>query len=140
MYFFDTSALIPLFDNAHVHTAPSSNSFHSLRTGERACSQHSLAEVFNTLTKSSYPSRATAPQANEFLAYLSQQLSIVPLVSEDYLQAAAVLAGLGRGGPLIYDALILQAARKIHAVTIYTWNVRDFTMLAPDLADRIRTP
>jgi predicted nucleic acid-binding protein len=69
-----------------------------------------------------------------------RRLSLVALDGADYLQAAESLASLNLGGPLIYDALLLQAARKVNAETIYTWNVRHFQRLAPDLAARIRTP
>ena len=68
------------------------------------------------------------------------RLSLVNLDGAEYLQSAQGLAQLNLGGPLIYDALLLQAACKVNAETIYTWNVRHFQLLAPDLAARIRTP
>jgi predicted nucleic acid-binding protein len=49
-------------------------------------------------------------------------------------------ANLGHSGGMIYDALHLACARKVEAEQIYTWNVRHFRMMAPDLADRIVTP
>ena len=140
MIFFDTSAMVPLFGPYHVHSPRSRDAFHALRPEERACSQHSLAEVFNTLTKPSFSHGASPTQANEFVRYLKQQFLVVRLEAGDYLQATSVLANLNRGGPLIHDAIILEAARKVDADEIYTWNVKHFQQLAPDLADRIRTP
>jgi len=49
-------------------------------------------------------------------------------------------ANLGRSGGMIYDALLLACARKVQAERIYTWNVKHFQTVAPDLADRIMTP
>jgi predicted nucleic acid-binding protein len=43
-------------------------------------------------------------------------------------------------GGIIYDALLIACARKIDAERIYTWNVRHFQMVAPDLAERIVEP
>ncbi len=40
----------------------------------------------------------------------------------------------------IFGALLLAWARKVSAVRIYTWNVRHFQLVAPDLKDRITTP
>ena len=36
-------------------------------------------------------------------------------------------------GGQMYDVLIAVAARKAHAATIVTWNVRHFTALAPSI-------
>ena len=33
----------------------------------------------------------------------------------------------------MYDALIAQAALKVHAETILTWNVRDFSLFAAEI-------
>lgn len=58
----------------------------------------------------------------------------------DYLAAVDALIDLRLSGPKIYDALLLQCARKVNAEAIYTWNAGEFRRLAPDLAARIRTP
>ena len=41
---------------------------------------------------------------------------------------------------IVYDALLKACARKCKAQVIYTFNERHFTRVAPDPADRIRTP
>jgi predicted nucleic acid-binding protein len=138
--FFDTSTLIPVFADIHVHSAPSAAAFTSVPAASRACSQHSLAEIFNSLTKPASQEKATPAQAGEFLAYLRGQLKIVELAPKDYFTAVDALIRLNYSGPLIYDMLLLQCARKVNAETIYTWNDKHFKRLAPDLAGRIRTP
>jgi predicted nucleic acid-binding protein len=47
---------------------------------------------------------------------------------------------MGLAGGIVFDALLLACARKVDAERIYTWNVRHFRMVAPDLAERIVTP
>ena len=46
----------------------------------------------------------------------------------------------GCAGGRVYDAPHLAAARKANCEQIYTFNLRQFCELAPELADRIRTP
>jgi hypothetical protein len=48
-------------------------------------------------------------------------------------------ATLGIAGGGIYDAFHVSCARKVNAEITYTWNIRDFQRVAPDLADRIVT-
>lgn len=140
MIFFDTSALIPAYIDGHVHSRPSQAAFDAVPPASRACSQHSLAEIFNTLTRPSFAYRATPSQAGDFLSFLRGHAKIVELTTKDYFAVFDALVRLNLSGALIYDALLLQCARKVNAETIYTWNVRHFQQLAPDLATRIRTP
>jgi predicted nucleic acid-binding protein len=47
---------------------------------------------------------------------------------------------LGLSGGIIYDALLLLCAKSVDAERIYTFNVRDFQRLMPDVANRISAP
>jgi predicted nucleic acid-binding protein len=47
---------------------------------------------------------------------------------------------LGFASGRIYDALLLRCAAKVKAQTIYTWNLKHFRAVAPELAGRMRTP
>jgi predicted nucleic acid-binding protein len=69
-----------------------------------------------------------------------ERLTPIPISSEEYLESLRNTARLGHSSGMIYDALHLASARKVDAQRIYTWNVRNFRSLAPDLADRIITP
>ena len=138
--FFDTSVLAPVYLSIHVHHGPSLALYSELSSGAGYLSLHSLAELYNTLTKPATPGRMSPVHALDCLNDVKMRLSLVNLDGAEYLQAALGLASLNLGGPLIYDALLLQAARRVNAETIYTWNVRHFQRLAPDLASRIRTP
>ena len=58
----------------------------------------------------------------------------------EYLDAAERIANLGFLGGIICDTLLLACARKVNAERIYTWNIRHFRLVAPDLSDRIAQP
>lgn len=68
------------------------------------------------------------------------RLTPVTLTAEEYMETLRRAANFGRAGGIIYDALLLACARKVQAEQIYTWNVKHFQMVAPDLAHRIMTP
>src|SRR5580692_2985567 len=64
--FFDTSALVPVFDSDHVHHAPSLARFAKLPpdgTGNAYCSLHSLAEFYASTTRMPPPHRMEPDEA-----------------------------------------------------------------------------
>jgi len=67
---------------------------------------------------------------------------IVPiaLTSNEYIETLKSCAALGLTGGTVYDALHIASARKSSAERIYTWNLRHFRRVAPDLAGRIVEP
>jgi predicted nucleic acid-binding protein len=59
----------------------------------------------------------------------------------DYLWVLQRAAAENVRGGQVYDALILKAAERAGAATIYTWNLRHFSQIAwPAVAGRLRTP
>ena len=103
-------------------------------------STHTIAEVYNTLTAMP-PSMRLSPR-DAVLAVDTFLLRLMPITlsAEEYVETLHRTATLGYSGGMIYDALHLACARKADAERIYTWNVRHFQMVAPDLAERIATP
>jgi predicted nucleic acid-binding protein len=71
---------------------------------------------------------------------IASRMMVVALEPEEYLTAIRDAAKLRIAGGTIYDALMVNCARKVNAQRIYTWNVRHFELVAPDLAGRIVTP
>jgi hypothetical protein len=65
---------------------------------------------------------------------------IVTLTPEMYRETIQECADRGWIGGRIYDALHLCRAKKAACDRIYTFNVRHFQQLAPDLAERIGAP
>jgi hypothetical protein len=46
----------------------------------------------------------------------------------------------GVTGGTVYDALLATCALKVNAETIYSWNVRHYRELGPDVGTRLQRP
>ncbi len=138
--FFDTSALIAAFWGGHAHHQSSVTRLGAASKKQSACSLHSLAEVYAVMT--ALPVRPLIPpeQALLFVEEVRDRLTLVSLKSEEYFAAISKTAGRGFGSGRVYDALLLACAEKVRAQTIYTWNLKHYQALAPELAARIQTP
>jgi predicted nucleic acid-binding protein len=79
-------------------------------------------------------------QALLFVEAVQKRLTPVSLDQWEYFEAIQKAAEQGLTGGRIYDALLLRCAAKCNARSIYTWNLKHFQMIAPELAGRIRTP
>ncbi len=138
--FFDTNVLIAASQRQHLHHEASLLRLAPMDLGSGACAAHTLAEVYSTLTKCSGPYRLLPSHAGLFVDDVRVRLTLITLEPAEYVQAIEQATKDGISGGLIYDALLLACARKIEAEWIYTWNVRHFRAIAPDLAERIVTP
>ena len=79
-------------------------------------------------------------QAVLFVREVRDRLTPVTLEETEYFAAIEKAGERGFTSGRIYDALLLGCAAKAKAQTIYTWNVKHFRDLAPELAGRIHTP
>jgi len=79
-------------------------------------------------------------QALLFVQEVRDRCTIVTLTEDEYCEAIQKAAERGVTSGRIYDALLLRAAAKAKAETIYTWNLKHFQLIDPRLADRVRTP
>lgn len=84
--------------------------------------------------------RISSDQAMLFLGHLRQRLTIVALTETEYFQAIEDNAALGIVGGTIYDALLARCAIKVRAETLYTWNLRHYKLLGPDIEKLLKTP
>ncbi len=140
MIFLDTSVLIATAQVSHVRHKPSRDLWNQCARHSTAVSSHTIAEVFNTLTSMPPALRLAPRDAVLAMETFLQRLTPVTLSAEEYMETLRRTANLGHSGGMIYDALHLACARKVQAEQIYTWNVKHFQMVAPDLAERIMTP
>jgi predicted nucleic acid-binding protein len=138
--FFDTSVLVAVFHADHEQHGPSLSAFLKFSRREAAAGAHSLAEVFSTLTSLPGKHRVAPDQAILFLQTMRERLTLVPLSEADYYDALDAAAARGIAGGAVYDALLARCAMKVRAETLYTWNLRDFQRLGPDVSARVRTP
>jgi predicted nucleic acid-binding protein len=138
--FFDTSVLIATFWRGHVHHEASILLFASASKTQSACALHSLAEVYAGMTALPVKPPVPSEQALLFVQEVQKRLTLVSLGESEYFETIQRVAELGFTSGRIYDALLLRSAVKCRAKTIYTWNLKHFCALAPELAPIIRTP
>ena len=138
--FLDTSILVAAFYDEHEHHAPSFDIFlrQEMQTGCTAA--HCLAEIYSVLTGMPGKNRATPDEALLFLGNVRERLTLVALTGDEYASALERAAVNGISGGGIYDAIAGECAKKSGAEAIYTWNVKHFTRLGPDIAERVRRP
>ena len=139
-WFFDSSVLIPVFIEDHVHHDRSFAAFAAANRRLAGCAAHSLAEVYAGVTRLPGKNRMSVDQALIVIENILEQLTVVSLESNEYLQVIRRAAENGIVGGTIYDALIVSCASKAEAETIYTWNDRHFRLLGPGIASRVANP
>jgi predicted nucleic acid-binding protein len=138
--FLDTSVLIAASDAADPRHPSSRPLLAAATPATTACGAHTLAEVYAVLSRLPGGKKARPDLAGLLVEQIAARMTVVPLSAEDYVATLREMAYMGLSGGIVFDALHLACARKIGAEQIYTWNVRHFRMIAPDLADRIFTP
>ena len=138
--FFDTSVLVAAFWRDHQGHAASLRLFAAARKANSACSIHSLAEVYSTMSRLPVKPPVPSEQALLFVQEVRARLRLISLEEDEYFQAIHDLADQKFVGGRVYDALLLRCASKCGAQQIYTWNVKHFRAIAPELSDQIHTP
>jgi predicted nucleic acid-binding protein len=138
--FFDTSALVPVFLEDHVHHERSLQVFANADKRRDYCAAHSLAEVYATLTRLPGRHRLSGEQVLLFLENIREHLTLIALTGDEYNAAIRVAAEAGVMGGTIYDALIAHCALKARVDALYTWNTRHFVQFGVTIAKRLRTP
>jgi predicted nucleic acid-binding protein len=141
--FCDTSVLVAACIRKHPHYERARPVLESIASGrdDGVMSAHSLAEVFSALTSVPVMPRIMPSEARSLIvANIQRHFRLVAITSDMYERAVEVCAARGLGGGKVYDALLLECARFSKAERIYTFNLKDFRLLAPDLSVRIAAP
>jgi predicted nucleic acid-binding protein len=138
--FLDTSVLIAANDNDHEKHAESRPLLAAATQENCACGVHSLAETYANLSIVKGSRQQRPETALRLVQQIAGRMTVIALDPEEYITAIRDAARLRIAGGTIYDALLVACARKVDAGRIYTWNVRHFQLVAPDLAERIVTP
>ena len=138
--FFDTSVLVAAFWAGHVHHGASIRLLASAHKKHSACGVHSLADLYASM--SALPVKPVIPPEHVllFTQEVRTRLALIALDEDEVFATLEKAAGAGVAGGKVYDALLLRCAEKCGAQSIYTWNLRHFQRIAPNLAERIRTP
>lgn len=140
MIFLDTSVLVAIAQVDHVHHAPSRELWNGCAAKETAVSTHTLAEFYSSVTSMPPGVRLSGRDAMLALETFLRRIAPIALAASEYIETLNSCAAAGLTGGTIYDALHVACARKVNAERIYTWNVRHFQRVAPDLAERIVAP
>lgn len=138
--FFDSSVLLATFLADHQHHQPSMDAFLRANPREDSCAAHSLAEIYATATRLPGKHRVSGDQVLLFLENIRERLSVIALTSGEYSEALKDAAAMGIAGGTVYDALIAFCAIKARADCIFTWNIRHFQRLSPEISRLVQTP
>lgn len=139
----DTSVLVAASVLSHPHHTQSAALLKQIRSGklEAVISAHGTAEFYAVLTRAPltppvYPSEAWRLLAENILPHFH----IAALSATQYTSVLRQAAERGWTGGLVYDALHIAAATSNQCKRIYTFNVRHFLQLAPQLQGDICSP
>lgn len=103
-------------------------------------SSHTLAELYSFLTtnKGNNFDEPLAPTSAATLIHSGLAVAeIVDLSKDDYYQIIRQMANLGLSGGIVYDAIIVKAARKAAVDRLVTNNVKHFVRVWPDAGDEV---
>ena len=114
--------------------------FANAQPNDSSCALHTFAEVYSALTAMPVQPKFWPAQAELCVQEIRQRVTAISLNADEYLATIHRAAERGFSGGKIYDALLLACAVKSGAEVIYTWNLKHFRAIAPELADRIQTP
>ena len=140
MIFLDTSVLVPIAQASHVHHHPSLKLWQTIADKKIGISVHAMAETYATLTAMPPPLRVSPSDVLRTLDGYLTRITPIALTDSEYLETIRRAVSMNLISGMIYDALHIACARKINAEHIYTWNLKHFRTIAPDLAHRITTP
>ena len=138
--FLDTSVLVATFYGEHEHHDPSIALFIRLDKKTACTAAHCLAEVYAVLTGMPGKDRVSPDEALLFLSDVRERLTIISLTETDYADVIAKAAKDALIGGGIYDALLSRCASNAKAAAIYTWNVKHFVRLGPEIAALVKRP
>jgi predicted nucleic acid-binding protein len=141
--FCDTSVLVAGCVRRHPHYPRARAVLEAVarKRDEGAVSCHSLAETYSALTSLPLVPRLLPAEAERMIQVnVRQYFRVIQVTVAMYERALDACVRQSLPGGKVYDALLLECARKARCQRIYTFNLDDFRRLAPDLLDRIASP
>ena len=132
---FDSSALVAAFVEAHPKHISAISWLKRAKNKEIEyfVSAHSLAEVYSVLTSAPFKPRISPATAKKLIEQnIRREAKVVSLSEKEYFRIIDNMEKLGLKGGIVYDAIIVECARKSKSEGIITSNVKDFVRLIPD--------
>ncbi len=101
---------------------------------------HSLAEIYSVLTRAPFKPRIFPSIAQKLIEQnIKVDAKIISLSEREYFRVIKNMVQLGLKGGIVYDAIIVECARKSKSDEIITSNIKDFSRLIPDDSIKIVT-
>jgi len=140
---FDTSVLVAAIVEPHPMHNRALPWLQRAKTGELAffVASHTLAELYAVLT--TLPIKPMiSPSTAWRLIHDNIEISakIISLSPSDYQDIIKRVSEFGLSGGIIYDALIVKAAKKSKVERLLTFNINDFKRVWPDGESIITMP
>ena len=132
---FDTSTLVAAFVGGHPSHSRALVWLQRAKRGEFPLflANHTLAELYAVLTTLPVTPRIVPSVARRLIEENTRfAAKSISLTSTEYRTVLGRLADLDLTGGVVYDALILKAARKAGAQQLVTSNVSDFERVWQD--------
>jgi predicted nucleic acid-binding protein len=142
--FFDTGVLLAASERSHPHYGEARPALLRVIGGQDKgfISAHSIAELYAALTRLPVHPRIQPVEALQIVnENVLPNFESVSIKRRDYVEALQMAANAGLCGARIHHALMLGCAAKCEPDRIYTFNLADFRLLAPEqLRDKICMP
>ena len=132
---FDTSVLVAAMVEPHPMHSHAFPWLARAKSGEfdMAVAAHTLAEFYAVLTTLPLIPRIAPAGARRLIHDNIETIGrVISLSPKDYVSVINHLTDAGLSGGIIYDALIIKAARKANVAKILTLNVNDFKRAWPE--------
>jgi predicted nucleic acid-binding protein len=141
--YFDTSVLVAACVGRHVHHFQAIQALREVRSGklQGIISSHGLAESFAVLTRAPFVPPVLPHEAWLYLsANVLPTFELVTLTAIEYREVVERCSQNGWSGGRVYDALHIQAAKNAKAERVYTFNLRHFLQVGPEVHNIVVSP
>jgi predicted nucleic acid-binding protein len=142
--YLDTNVLVAAAVQEHQHHIQAFSLAKRIRDGaiEGFISTHGLAEFYSVLTRAPFTPRVHPAEAGRLIEdNILPYFNLIALSASDYKTVFRSCAASGLSGGMIFDALHLHSAQKAECDRVYTFDVKDFRILAPPgIVDRVVSP
>ena len=143
MILFDTSVLVASLLEDHPHFEKSNLWLQKVVSGKSkgAVSNHCLAELYSALTTIPVVPRIRSDQAFQLIEEsVLKYFKIYEYKIQDYTDVLKESSLNSLKGGMVYDALHIQAAKKLKASFVLTLNLKHFLMIWPDGKKILKSP
>ncbi|HWY69269.1 MAG TPA: PIN domain-containing protein [Terriglobales bacterium] len=141
--YVDTNIVVASIVDTHIHYQQCKPLMDDIGRGKYQgfISGHGLTEIYSVMTRTPFVPRFRPIDVWQILVDdILPALQFVALSNSDYRNIVQDCASMGFVSGRVHDLAHLRAAEKAGCQRIYTFDVRGFQVLAPNLSSRIVMP